>query len=127
VYNKALFKTKSQHEAERILQSAMKSDYYKDSILKKYHDRIDGERGRNDRYAQELKAAEDKVSKEATEQRKKEHQKRLGDYEQAQYRAARQAAYDAQERELRRRNHERWLGARPGSVDYDEVDETTKS
>jgi hypothetical protein len=64
IYNKTLFKTKSQHEAERILQSAMKSDYYKDSILKKYHDRIEMERARIGR---EKSAAEAEKIQQAVE------------------------------------------------------------
>lgn len=56
IYNKTLFKTKSQYEAEKVLQSAMKSDYYKDSILKKYHDRIEMERARIGREKSAAKA-----------------------------------------------------------------------
>lgn len=126
VYNNTLFKTKSQHEAERALQSAMKSDYYKDSILKKYHDRIEWERGRPGR---------EKAEQEAIEAFKKAEQEALSSAYDARekssstsnysdtYRAARDAAFAAQERELRRRNKERHYGWAPGSADYDEVDD----
>jgi hypothetical protein len=61
------FKTKAQHEAVRALRSALKSDYYKESILKKYHDSIEWERGRPARQrakAEAQKAIEDAEEKE---------------------------------------------------------------
>jgi hypothetical protein len=68
-----------------------------------------------------MKSAHDIVKKKNKTQSTLPSPPSISDYENAQYRAARRAAFDAQERERARREKERFHGWAPGTADYDDV------
>ena len=113
-----LTSTKFVPKDDEELKMKLKHDYNVEHPAQKYRDIRAWEKEAPEREREEEEREEELDALAAKEKDALAAKKRIDAIN-----AAVRAAYTAQERELRRRNKERFHGWNPGSVGYDEVDE----